>query len=93
MQDVNLFDPLLSLQINHVCGKKMHEWKRETDIWYHGNLWLGNIPGYLMTIDFKKALDSLDHGILLCVLKTFGFGIVKWSCILWSCVTNWGFAT
>ena len=25
LQDVNLFDPLLSLQINHVCGKKMHE--------------------------------------------------------------------
>ena len=33
-----------------------------------------DIPGYLVTMDIEKAFDSLDHDILLSVLKKFGFG-------------------
>ena len=55
--------------------------------------------GILVTIDFEKAFDSLDHRFLLKVLRTFNFGP---SCIQWihtfysnvsSCVINNGFAT
>ena len=31
------------------------------------------ISGYL-TIDFKKAFDSLNHKVLIAVLKKYGFG-------------------
>ena len=33
-----------------------------------------NIPGYMVLMDVEKAFDSMDHGFLLEVLKTFGFG-------------------
>ena len=39
-----------------------------------------NIGGYLVTINTKKASDSLDHKFILPVLKKFGFGknFVSW---------------
>ena len=36
--------------------------------------YLSGIDDYLFTIDIEKAFDSLDHGILLVILKKFGFG-------------------
>ena len=27
-----------------------------------------------MTVDIKKAFDSINHSFLMCVLKKFGFG-------------------
>ena len=32
------------------------------------------ISGYLLTVDFKKAFDSLNHKFLIAVLKKYGFG-------------------
>ena len=42
------------------------------------------IDGYLVTVDFKKAFDSLDYGFLLVVLKKIGFGnnFIDWIKIL-----------
>ena len=42
------------------------------------------ISGYLMTIDFQKAFDSLNHTFLLATLKKYGFGddFIDWVKIL-----------
>ena len=56
-----------------------------------------NLPGYLVTIDFEKAFDSVDHTFLCASLRKFGFGenYMKWIQILLkgqeSCVMNNGF--
>ena len=58
-----------------------------------------DISGYLLTVDIKKAFDSLDHDFLLFVLKKFGFGenFIHWIKVLLnkqqSCVINGGFTT
>ena len=58
-----------------------------------------NIPAYLVTMDFEKAFDSLDHDFLICVLKKIGFGdnFITWIKILLndqqSCVLNGGLTT
>ena len=58
-----------------------------------------DIPGYLVTMDIKKAFDSLDHDFLLFALKKFGFGenSIHWIKVLLnkqqSCVINGGFKT
>ena len=55
--------------------------------------------GILVTIDFEKAFDSLDHRFLLKVLRTFNFGpsFIQWIRTFYSnvssCVINNGFAT
>ena len=55
--------------------------------------------GILVTIDFEKAFDSLDHKFLLKVLHTFNFGpsFIQWIRTFYSnvssCVINNGFAT
>ena len=52
------------------------------------------ISGYLLTIDFEKAFDSLNHKFLIAVLKKYGFGedFINWIKILLrnqeSCVIN-----
>ena len=33
-----------------------------------------NITGFLVTTDIEKAFDSLDHSVLISVLKKFSFG-------------------
>ena len=33
-----------------------------------------NVTGFLVTMDFEKAFDSVDHSFLIFVLKYFGFG-------------------
>ena len=54
---------------------------------------------FLVTIDFQKAFDSLDHKFLLKVLHTFNFGpsFIQWIRTFYSnvssCVINNGFAT
>ena len=35
---------------------------------------LKNIPGILLSLDFQKAFDSLDHSFLLHTLRSFNFG-------------------
>ena len=58
-----------------------------------------SIDGYVVTADIEKALDSLDHGFLLIVLKNIGFGnnFIGWIKILLtnqeSCVINGGSTT
>ena len=58
-----------------------------------------NIAGYLLTIDFEKAFDSLSHNFLIAALKKYGFGedFIDWIKILLykqeSCVINGGHTT
>ena len=42
------------------------------------------ISGYLLTVDFQKAFDSLNHKFLITVLKKYGFGedFIDWIKIL-----------
>ena len=57
------------------------------------------ISGYLLTVDFEKAFDSLNHKFLIAVLKKYGFGedFIDWIKILLrdqeSCVINGGHTT
>ena len=57
------------------------------------------IGGYLLTVDFEKAFDSLNHKFLIVVLKKYGFGedFIDWIKILLrdqeSCVINRGQTT
>ena len=42
------------------------------------------LSGYLMTIDFEKAFDSMNHAFLIAALKKYGFGdnFIDWIKIL-----------
>ena len=57
------------------------------------------LSGYLLTVDFEKAFDSLNHNFLIAVLKKYGFGddFINWILILFnsqeSCVINGGHST
>ena len=57
------------------------------------------LSGYLLTVDFEKAFDSLNHNFLIVVLKKYGFGddFIDWVLILFnsqeSCVINGGHST
>ena len=57
------------------------------------------LSGYLMTIDFEKAFDSMNHAFLTAALKKYGFGdnFIDWIKTLLnnqeSCVINGGQTT
>ena len=57
------------------------------------------LSGYLLTVDFEKAFDSLNHNFVIAVLKKYGFGdgFIDWVLILFnsqeSCVINGGHST
>ena len=57
------------------------------------------LSGYLLTADFEKAFDSLNHNFLITVLLKYGFGddFIDWVLILFnsqeSCVINGGHST
>ena len=57
------------------------------------------LSGYLLTVDFEKAFDSLNHNFVIAVLKKYGFGddFIGWVLILFnsqeSCVINGGDST
>ena len=57
------------------------------------------LNGYLLTVDFEKAFDSLNHKFLIAVLKKYGFSddFIDWILILFnsqeSCVINGGHST
>ena len=54
------------------------------------------LSGYLLTVYFEKAFDSLNHNFLIAVLKKYGFGddFIDWILILFnsqeSCAINGG---
>ena len=58
-----------------------------------------NIPGYILTVDLKKAFVSIDYVFLCACLKKFSFGenFLSWVSILLknneSCVSNGGHTT
>ena len=60
---------------------------------------LHNIPGILVSLDFKKAFDSLEWGFIMNTLRVFNFGtsIQRWISTFYtnieSAVTNNGFLT
>ena len=55
--------------------------------------------GILITIDFEKAFDSVNHSFLTKTLEAFNFGpsFIRWAssfnCNLMSCIMNNGFST
>ena len=57
---------------------------------------IGNVEGFLVTMDIEKAFDSLDHNFLISNLEKYGFGqnFIIWVKILLndqeSCVINGG---
>ena len=57
------------------------------------------LSGYLMTIDFEKPFDSMNHAFLIAALKKYGFGhnFIDWIKILLNnqelCVINGGRTT
>ena len=57
---------------------------------------IGNVEGFLVTMDIEKAFDSLDHNFLISTLEKYGFGqnFIIWVKILLndqeSCVINGG---
>ena len=60
---------------------------------------LEQLEGYLVTTDFEKAFDSLNHNFLITALDHYGFGndFIEWIKILLknqeSCVINGGHTT
>ena len=57
------------------------------------------LSGFLITIDFEKAFDSVNHSFLIKTLEAFNFGpsFIRWACglncNLMSCIMNNGFST
>ena len=57
------------------------------------------LSSYLLTVDFEKAFDSLNHKFLIAVLKKYGLGddFIDWILTLFSsqesCVINGGHST
>ena len=57
------------------------------------------LSGYLLAVDFEKAFDSLNHNVLIAVLKKYGFvdDFIDWILILFnsqeSCAINGGHST
>ena len=57
------------------------------------------LSGFLITIDFEKAFDSVNHSFLTKTLEAFNFGpsFIRWAssfnCNLMSCIMNNGFST
>ena len=55
--------------------------------------------GYVVTVDFEKAFDSISHEFLFKILKLFGFGqsFCSWVKVLYtditSCIMNGGYST
>ena len=58
-----------------------------------------NMSDLLITIDFEKAFDSLNHKYLLKALQAYNFGLSFLQCIrpsdsnIFSCVANNGFGS
>ena len=50
-----------------------------------------DIEGLLMTVDIEKALNSINHSFLVCMLKEIGFGneFQKWIQVLMKNPESW----
>ena len=60
-------------QVGYLKGRNIGEGIRLIDDMIFHTTYT-NITGYLLTIDFEKAFDSISHQVLQKVLTYFGFG-------------------
>ena len=79
-------------QTIHVDRVFRREWRLISDI--NDVCDIEKLSRYLMTIDFEKAFNSMNHPLLIAALKKYGSGdnFIDWIKILWknqeSCVIN-----
>ena len=91
----NLIDARQTANVNErfigESGRLIHDAIKVCDI--------QKVSGYLLSVDFEKAFDLLNHRSLIAVLKKYGFGedFIDWIKILLrdqeSCVINGGHTT
>ena len=81
-----------------IKGRKISEAIRNVhDMFYY--LTTEQKNGFIASVDFQKAFDSIDHDFLYCVLESFGFGpsFIRWVQTLYfdieGCVLNKGTST
>ena len=84
-------------QVGYIKNRNIGEAVRLIDdILFHS---LNQTNGFLVTVDFEKAFDSVSHDFLFRVMKLFGFGnmFCSWVKLLYtgisSCVMNGGHST
>ena len=77
----------------YVKGRSIFDAVRTIDDVIEYTKWV-NMTGVVITIDFEKGFDSLNHNYLLKVLQTYNFGpfFIQWICTFYpsvsSCVMN-----
>ena len=109
--DLKLISKSLATRLKNVLGKlidsRQTAYVNERFIGESGRLIddvikvcdMQKLSGYLLTIDFEKAFDSLNHNFIFTILKKYGFGnnFIDWIRILFnsqeSCVINGGHST
>ena len=81
-----------------IKGRKISEAIRNVhDMFYY--LTTEQKNGFIASIDFQKAFDSIDHEVLYCALESFGFGpsFIRWVQTLYfdieGCALNKGTST
>ena len=66
-------------QVGYMTGRNIGEAVRIIDdvIFYTKTF---NVDGYLVTVDFEKAFDSVSHSFMKSLLGKYGFGqyLCKW---------------
>ena len=79
-------------QMAYIPGRYIAECTRNTyDLFNYAKV--NNLPGMMLMIDFKKALDSVDFRFLIATLEMFGFRehFVNWIKIILGCEAGTNF--